>query len=179
MSVPSVSNLDTASLAQTSATQTKNDAAADKDAFTKMLVAQLQNQDPMSPQDNQAMVSQLAQFSSLEQMQQLNQNILGLAVLQQTNATMSQLTQSSALIGQRVTYMDPDTNQELTGDVGKVKLLNGVATLEIGGKDVPLGNVTAILGKADASGADGAGNDGSGSDSSGSGNSNDQGAGGA
>lgn len=152
MSVSSVSNLDTAYIAQNSATEGRNSAAADKDAFTKMLVAQLQNQDPMSPQDNQAMVAQLAQFSSLEQMQQLNQNILGLAVLQQTNAVMSQLTQSSALIGQRVTYIDPETNEERTGDVGKVKLLDGVATLEIGGQDVPLGNVTAILGKPEPAG---------------------------
>ena len=147
MSVSNVSNLDTAYVAENTAAQGARSAAVDKDAFMKMLVAQLQNQDPMSPQDNQAMVAQLAQFSSLEQMQQLNQNILGLAVLQQTNAVMSQLTQSSALIGQRVTYIDPETNEELTGEVGKVKLLEGVATLEIGGKDVPLGNVTSILGK--------------------------------
>ena len=147
MSVSNVSNLDTAYVAENTAAQGAQNAAVDKDAFMKMLVAQLQNQDPMSPQDNQAMVAQLAQFSSLEQMQQLNQNILGLAVLQQTNAVMSQLTQSSALIGQRVTYIDPETNDELTGEVGKVKLLDGVATLEIGGKDVPLGNVTSILGQ--------------------------------
>ncbi len=153
MSVSSVSNLDTASLAQNTAVAGLNSAASDKDAFTKMLVAQLQNQDPMAPQDNQQMVAQLAQFSSLEQMQQLNQNIMGLAVLQQTNAVMSQLTQSSALIGQNVTYMDPATNTELTGTVGKVKILDGVATLEIGGQDVPLGNVTAILGAATASGS--------------------------
>ena len=149
MSVSSISNLDTAYLAQNSAGQDLNSAASDKNAFTKMLVAQLQNQDPMAPQDNQAMVAQLAQFSSLEQMQQLNQNILGLAVLQQTNAVMSQLTQSSALIGQNVMYVDPGTNEEHAGAVTKVKILEGVATLEIGGKDVPLGNVTAILGQVD------------------------------
>jgi flagellar basal-body rod modification protein FlgD len=168
MSISSVSNLDTANIAQNSANQGLNSASADKDAFTKMLVAQLQNQDPMAPQDNQAMVAQLAQFSSLEQMQQLNQNILGLAVLQQTNAVMSQLTQSSALIGQNVTYLDPDTNAEQSGTVGKVKILEGVATLEIDGKDVALGNVTAILGPSEPS---------SGTDS-GSGSS-DQGAGGS
>jgi len=180
MSVSPVSNLDSAYVAQNSATQGLNSAAADKDAFTKMLVAQLQNQDPMSPQDNQAMVAQLAQFSSLEQMQQLNQNILGLAVLQQTNAVMSQLTQSSTLIGQRVTYIDPDSNEELTGVVGKVKLLDGVATLEIGGKDVPLGNVTAILGQPATAGDSTSGSDGTGSDNTGSNtgtNNTDQGTG--
>ncbi len=168
MSVSSVSNLDTASLAQNTAVAGLNSAASDKDAFTKMLVAQLQNQDPMAPQDNQQMVAQLAQFSSLEQMQQLNQNIMGLAVLQQTNAVMSQLTQSSALIGQSVTYMDPATNTERTGTVGKVKILEGVATLEIGGQDVPLGNVTAILGAAAASGSTDSGSSSDGQGASGS-----------
>jgi len=158
MSVSSISNLDTAFLAQNSAGKDLNSASADKDAFTKMLVAQLQNQDPMAPQDNQAMVAQLAQFSSLEQMQQLNQNILGLAVLQQTNAVMSQLTQSSALIGQNVMYVDPGSNEEHTGSVGRVKILEGVATLEIDGKDVPLGNVTAILGKVDTNATPDSGN---------------------
>jgi flagellar basal-body rod modification protein FlgD len=166
MSVSSVSNLDPAYLAGTGSAQNPNGAVG-KDAFMKMLVAQLQNQDPMSPQDNQAMVAQLAQFSSLEQMQQLNQNILGLAVLQQTNAVMSQLTQSSALIGQNVTYIDPVTNESRTGVVTKVKLLEGVATLEIDGQDVPLGNVTEILGQPEADdGQDGSGqDDGSGGDS--------------
>jgi flagellar basal-body rod modification protein FlgD len=165
MTVSSVSNLDSSYLADSNAGLPQN-GAVDKDAFMKMLVAQMQNQDPMSPQDNQAMVAQLAQFSSLEQMQQLNQNILGLAVLQQTNAVMSQLTQSSALIGQRVTYIDPETNEERTGEVGKVKLLDGVATLEIDGHDVPLGNVTAILGQPQTSGDAGSGGDGANSNTS-------------
>lgn len=117
-----------------------------KDSFMKLLVNQLKNQDPLSPTDNQAFIAQLAQFSSLEQMQTLNENILGLAVLQQSNALMAQLTQSSALIGKDVRYMDPDTNNEATGSVSSVKIKDGVAVLNIGSKDVPLGNVTEVLG---------------------------------
>lgn len=165
MTTSSIASLDTTSLTQNSALQNSQSAASEKDMFTKMLVAQLQNQDPMAPQDNSAFVAQLAQFSSLEQMQQLNQNIMGLAVLQQTNATMSQLTQSSALIGQNVQYTDPQSNQTLTGTVDMVKLVNGVASLEINGTDVPLGNVTEILGPA----GNGSGSDSSGSGSGGSG----------
>src|SRR5262245_16034260 len=80
-----------------------------KDAFMTLLVTQMRNQDPLSPTDNQAFLAQLAQFSSLEQMQQLNQNLLGLAVLQQTNALIDQMTQASSLIGREVHYQDPDT----------------------------------------------------------------------
>ena len=43
-----------------------------KDEFLKILVTQLQNQDPMSPMEDTDFIAQLAQFSSLEQMQSLN-----------------------------------------------------------------------------------------------------------
>jgi len=89
----------------------------DKDAFLKLLVSQVKNQDPMQPQGSAEYVAQLAQFSSLEQMQNLNDNIVGLALLQQNNALMSQLTQSSALIGQNVEWTDPQTGVVHTGQV--------------------------------------------------------------
>jgi flagellar basal-body rod modification protein FlgD len=60
----------------TSALQGTN---VDKNAFMQLLVSQMKNQDPLSPQDNTQFIAQLAQFSSLEQMQQLNDNIIGLA----------------------------------------------------------------------------------------------------
>ena len=48
--------------------------AMGKDEFLKMLVAQLQNQDPMNPMQGQDLAVQLAQFSSVEQLIQLNAN---------------------------------------------------------------------------------------------------------
>ncbi len=46
-----------------------------KDDFLKLMVVQLQNQDPMNPASNQEFAAQLAQYSSLEQMTQMNQNL--------------------------------------------------------------------------------------------------------
>ena len=54
-------------------------AAPDKTEFLKLLVTQLQHQDPLQPQDGSAFVAQLAQFSSLEQLISINQNIATLA----------------------------------------------------------------------------------------------------
>jgi len=124
-------------------------SSLDKDAFLKLLVSQVKNQDPMQPQGSAEYVAQLAQFSSLEQMQNLNDNIVGLALLQQNNALMSHLTQSSALIGQSVQWTDPETGDVHTGQVTSVKLEDGLALLEIDGQDVPLGNVTQVLGQLD------------------------------
>lgn len=115
-----------------------------EDAFMKLLVTQLKNQDPLDPAKNEEMLAQLAQFSSLEQLDELNDNILGLAVLQQSNALMDQLTSSSALIGQSVEYLDPLTGSEVWGNVASVKIVEGLAVLSIDGKDVPLGNVLEV-----------------------------------
>lgn len=123
-----------------------------RDAFLSLLVQQMRNQDPLAPTDNQQFIAQLAQFSSLEQMQQVNDNLLGLAVLQQSNALMSQLTQSSALIGKDVRFVDPVTNETETGTVSTVKIEDGLAILNIGGRDVPLGNVTEVLGATSTEG---------------------------
>jgi flagellar basal-body rod modification protein FlgD len=58
---------------------------ADKDMFMKLLVAQLKNQDPLSPQDGAAFVAQLAQFNSLEQLTNIRQSIDELVTAVQQN----------------------------------------------------------------------------------------------
>ena len=147
MAITGISATDpVSSSATSSSTGTSANSALGKDAFMKLLVSQLKNQDPMAPTDNSQTLAQLAQFSSLEQMQQLNDNVVGLALLQQNNALMSQLTQSSALIGQSVKYTDPSTNAVRTGTVNSIKIKDNLAVLSIGGEDVPLGNITEVLG---------------------------------
>ncbi|NLW22284.1 MAG: hypothetical protein GXY88_03360 [Tissierellia bacterium] len=47
----------------------------DKDAFLRLLTTQLANQDPLNPMEDREFIAQLAQFTSLEQMQNLNKNI--------------------------------------------------------------------------------------------------------
>ena len=54
---------------------TKSNSEMDKDAFLKLMIAQLQNQDPLEPLDGTDYSAQLAQFSSLEQMQNINETL--------------------------------------------------------------------------------------------------------
>jgi len=69
-----------------------------KDDFLKLLVAQLAHQDPLQPMENSEFVAQLAQFSGLEQMVDVNSN-LGLLQIAQASASNSQV---ASLIGKQV-----------------------------------------------------------------------------
>jgi flagellar basal-body rod modification protein FlgD len=62
------------------------------DAFLKLLVVQLQNQDPTSPQSNTEFIAQLAQFSSLEQLTSINQAVTAMANILGTAAPQAPVT---------------------------------------------------------------------------------------
>ncbi len=59
-----------------------------KTEFLNLLVAQLKNQDPMSPMDNQEFIAQLATFSSLEQLISINKGITQLATESEQKASL-------------------------------------------------------------------------------------------
>ena len=128
----------------TSLSSDKKKSGVGKDAFMNLLATQLKNQDPLQPSNNDQMLAQLAQFSSLEQMQNLNDNIVGLAVLQQSNAGLQQMTDASALMGKDVQFTDPTSQAATWGKVESIKIKDGVAMLTIGGKDIPLSAITQI-----------------------------------
>ena len=95
----------------------------DKDAFLKLLVTQMQYQDPLNPSDSTEYMSQLAQFSSLEQMQNLN------SAFANTNAT--------SLVGKYVILNPKDASgNEMTvaGLVECVTVKEGKAYLSVDGQ---------------------------------------------
>ena len=120
----------------------------DRDSFMKLLVSQLQNQNPLEPVKNEEFISQLANFSSLEQLETLNDNIIGMTALSHSNALLAQLTQGTALIGKTVNWIDPATGETSSGKVDSVKVREGFAILNVGGEDIPLVNVIEILGNS-------------------------------
>ncbi|MBR3121576.1 flagellar hook assembly protein FlgD [Oceanobacillus profundus] len=89
-------------------------ASLGKDEFLKILMTQLQNQDPTNPMDDREFVSQMATFSSLEQMMNMSNSIEMLVQSQ----LVSPVIQYSHMIGQEVSYMDVD--QETGKELGKV-----------------------------------------------------------
>src|SRR5699024_496451 len=72
-----------------------------KDDFLKILIAQLQNQDTSNPMDDREFIEQMAQFSSIEQMKNMNTAIQQIVNLQSSQS----LVQHSELIGKKVTWM--------------------------------------------------------------------------
>jgi len=87
----------------------KGDAMGKND-FLLLLVAQLENQDPMNPQDATEFTAQLAQFSSLEQLENVNKSLEGLGAMSSEMERMSAL----GLIGQNVVAQTG--NFHFTGD---------------------------------------------------------------
>jgi flagellar basal-body rod modification protein FlgD len=68
----SASTVSSLTAQQTNATGTSSSHDVGADAFLKLLVEQLKNQDPLAPQDGAQFVAQLAQFNSLEQLISIN-----------------------------------------------------------------------------------------------------------
>ncbi|RLT92586.1 flagellar hook assembly protein FlgD [Ketobacter sp.] len=76
----------------------KSQAAADKDMFMRLLLAQIENQDPLKPTDQTDFVAQLAQFSSLEGIQNLASTVEDIGSVYRS----SQALQATALVGREV-----------------------------------------------------------------------------
>jgi flagellar basal-body rod modification protein FlgD len=58
----------------------------DKDAFLKLLIAELSNQDPLNPMDDREFIAQMAQFSTLEQMTNMTKALEGMSSMEQYSA---------------------------------------------------------------------------------------------
>ena len=104
-------------------TKTSDEDIMGKEDFLTLLVAQLQNQDPLNPDDATEFTSQLAEFSSLEQLQNLNKSMDSLANTQ----LQSDKFATMGLMGQEVVYAD----SSFTFDGAPVKVgyqLDGTAS---------------------------------------------------
>ena len=111
--------------------------ALGKDDFLKLLVGQLQHQDPLAPSDDQQWIGQMAAFSQLEQVSNTAATTQKIVDALNTNGTLS-------LIGRTVTYIG-ETGAAQTGLVDNVDMAGGKATLTVGGvAGIDAGTVTQV-----------------------------------
>ena len=141
------------------AKETKNDL--DKDAFIKLLVTQLQYQDPLEPQENGEFIAQMAQFSSLEQMTNVASKLEDINTLVGNIDTSVLVGQLSSMIGQgvswnhTVTMADESgapvtTTEELSGVITAVTVASGVTKVVVTTEDgttyqVDIGNINEVF----------------------------------
>lgn len=93
------------SASATASADVKGKGAMGQSEFLKLLVTQMKNQDPTNPMDNQQLTAQMAQFSSLEQLMNINTGLTNL--LSASNSTTS--AQALSLIGKEVTVQGHNT----------------------------------------------------------------------
>ncbi len=103
----------TLSSATTTTAATKKSDPGSEDRFLKLLVAQMQNQDPLNPLDNAQVTSQMAQINTVSGVEKLNKTVTGLTA----QFLQMQTLQGAALVGRDVTVAGNRMNIE--SDVGQ------------------------------------------------------------
>jgi len=111
-------------------------AGLGKDDFLKLLVTQLQHQDPMNPTDSQDFMAQMAQFTSVEQLTNMAKSLDRMSVASQT-------AQSVALIGKTVTWAKDDGTAG-EGVATSVSFADGAIAIAVGDAQVAPNEIESV-----------------------------------
>lgn len=107
----------------------------DKQAFLRLMTEQLKYQDPLNPMDNSQFLSQQAQFTQIEELQNLSSAL----------TSANSLSQASSFIGKEVTVLDPDDDtQYITGTVTAAHTNSNGAAIEMNGVAYPLDLIQTV-----------------------------------
>lgn len=111
-----------------------------KDEFLKILIVQLQNQDPLRPMEDKDFIAQMAQFSTLEQMQNMGKDFESLKAMN--------------LVGKMIYgEMDLDNSSQVIPVLGRVdsaRFSNGRMHLQVGGFTLPLEDLLMVFSDEEA-----------------------------
>jgi flagellar basal-body rod modification protein FlgD len=114
--------------------------------FIKMMITQLQNQDPMEPAKNQELLAQMSQIGQLQSATSLQESLKGMV-------TQNQIGSAAALIGKNVQGLDAN-DDPVNGLVTSVRVESDGVSLELdSGKRLPLTRVTSISPQSSAAAA--------------------------
>ena len=126
-------------------------ASAARDEFLNLLVTQLRNQDPLEPVKQEDFLAQLAQFSSLEGIEQLNRSFEGYLHLQEEMLQLQTLSGAANLVGQEVvfeshSYADGGATEQVEGVVEAVVVEEDQVQLKVNGITVPISDLIEVRG---------------------------------
>jgi flagellar basal-body rod modification protein FlgD len=124
--------------AQTVSTQPKKEMG--KEQFLKILVTQLQNQDPTKPMEDREMIGQMAQLSVLEQLSNLNQSLS--SYLFSNNE--KNLSQYSSMLEKKVTWTNPEMNQLESGIVTGINYKDNQVYFQIGEQEIASTEIKSV-----------------------------------
>lgn len=130
-----LTKISTGSTSTASAVTTATNNELGKDAFLKLLIAELSNQDPTNPVEDREFISQMATFSTLEQMQNMNKTMEGMAETNKFSAVN--------YIGKAVAFTN-DEGKQVPALVKAIWFENGKTILDTSEGDVELEKVEGI-----------------------------------
>lgn len=107
------------------------------DQFLQLLIAQLQNQDPLDPVSDKDFLAQLASLTTVQSLDGLNASFAQMLKL-------TQLTQGADLIGKTVQFTPTGGGDPVTGKVDSVTTQNGQFLLTIGSAQVSLDQIQSV-----------------------------------
>jgi flagellar basal-body rod modification protein FlgD len=120
------------------AASTKDSTTMGKDQFLKIMITQLQNQDPMQPLEDKEFIAQMAQFTSVEQLMNISSQL----------TTLNQsLGSVSGLIGKEISWIDSSdnsTSEILKGTVNSIVIRDGVQYATVGETAIPVNLILEI-----------------------------------
>jgi len=125
----------------------------DSNMFLTLMLKQLECQDPTEPTDNTQWLSQLAQYSSLEQMSQMNSGLADCAkyinAMYDDMMINSEINQTLSMIGKDVTLQIPNENDPknptvITGNVTEASFETGSGQIKVNGEYYSIENVISI-----------------------------------
>ncbi|MNW23611.1 Basal-body rod modification protein FlgD [compost metagenome] len=124
---------------------TNGNAEMGKDQFLKILIAQLKNQDPMNPMEDKEFIAQMAQFSTVEQLMNINTQVTSLS---------QSLSIASSMIGKEITWIQAGAKDSITGEaaegatkkgvVESIVMKDGKQYAVVGAAEVLLSEITSI-----------------------------------
>ena len=138
---------------QSNTTDRKTSSKNDSNMFLNLMLQQLKNQDPTQPTDNTEWLSQLAQYSSLEQMTQMNTGLTNcmnyISAMYNDMAMNAEITQTLSMVGKEVTITVPDEKDsskttEITGKVTEANFKDGTGKVKVNGEYYSISNITSI-----------------------------------